>query len=216
MGQAVVWSVLQCKCCRRGLRDCITVILQDGKKILLHEDAAITLDQTHICISPLADTLSMERSYQLFWCFIAFLSDAGFEPMHLAKSFSSLREGWKSTMPSNRNLSQLPCFCFSLPLQCTCCFGAPWPSTAPVLSHRDHGKLADCRHLYMVWAIPVECDLQSTAQHPSQEIFLGLNQTGMILPYISPVTSYVPEINQTALCTYWHKGLNERPLCWLV
>lgn len=36
------------------------------------------------------------------------------------------------------------------------------------------------------------------------------------LPYISPVACSVPEVNETALCTDWHKGLNRRPPCWLV
>ena len=158
---------------------------------------------------------------KLFWCLVAFLSGADCsELMHLAKSLSSVGscvwEGWKSTMPSNKPGSAFLLFFFPLPLQCTRYFGTPWPSTASVLLHRDRGRLADCRHLCAMWAVSVEHGFQSTAEHPSQENFLALNQTGMTLPYISPVTCSVPEVNETALCTYWHKGLNKRPPCWLV
>lgn len=53
---------------------------------------------------------------KLVWCFLSFLTgaDGSFEAIGLAKSLSSLGEGWKSTMPYNRNLGQLSCFCFSL------------------------------------------------------------------------------------------------------
>lgn len=57
---------------------------------------------------------------KLFWCFVFFLSGAecSVEHRHLANSLSSvgswLGEGWKSTVPFNRNMGQFSCISFSL------------------------------------------------------------------------------------------------------